>query len=61
MTDDREQLQDPDADTDIEDTRPPAPVDHEHEALMAAGEDLPTDEEEFASPPPVDPGDPEPA
>lgn len=42
-----------------EDTRPAAPPDPEHDELMAAGENLPTDEEEFASPPPEDEADPE--
>jgi hypothetical protein len=60
MIEDREQLQDPDADNDgddlpVSDPRPEAPVDPELEALIAAGEDLPTDEEEDASPPPDDP------
>ena len=34
-----------------EDTRPEAPTDPELDALIASGEDLPSDEEEFASPP----------
>lgn len=33
------------------DPRPQAPADPEHDELMAVGEDLPTDAEEFASPP----------
>jgi hypothetical protein len=50
MTDeDREQLQDPDADWDRED-----PSDPELDELIARGEDLPDDETEFASPPPED-------
>lgn len=32
-----------------------APADPEHAELMAAGEDLPDDDEEFAAPPPGDP------
>lgn len=55
MTVDREQYQDPDADWDREDPRPAPPADPEHDELMAVGEDLPTDEEECASPPPDDP------
>ena len=51
IDEDREQLQDPDADWDREDPRPEPPADPEHDELMAVGEDLPTDEEEFAAPP----------
>ncbi len=46
MTEDREQLQDPDADWDRED-----PADPEIDALISTGEDLPSDDEEFAAPP----------
>lgn len=73
MIEDREQLQDPDADWDREDPVEGTPItednpdtptyneltgefrylpDPELDELLAVGEDLPTDEEEFASPPP---------